>query len=172
MNCFCLHNLSLNINYMTSNICWKFGRARLFGLLAAFVGGVWWTLWNWYSVVRILVIKTLLCDQAVRSSSLWHLSFRRRGLESHCCHGWFAGIMWQSGLCISLQTQKYQVQIPTSERKSWADLPFNHFLTPPRCSGYLALGNLSDGAGMSSKAPAVNPCSRQNTPLGVAKDSG
>ena len=27
---------------------------------------------------------------------------------------------------------------------------FNHCFTPPRCNGYLELGNLSDGAGMSS----------------------
>ena len=27
---------------------------------------------------------------------------------------------------------------------------FNHCFTPPRCNGYLALGNLIDGAGLSS----------------------
>ena len=27
---------------------------------------------------------------------------------------------------------------------------FNHCFTPPRCNGYLALGNLSDGASSSS----------------------
>ena len=33
---------------------------------------------------------------------------------------------------------------------------FNHCFTPSRCNGYLALGNLNDGAGLSSYAPAVN----------------
>ena len=43
---------------------------------------------------------------------------------------------------------------------------FNHCFTPPRCNGYLTLGNLSDGAGMSSEAPAVNPMFKAEYSLG------
>ena len=43
---------------------------------------------------------------------------------------------------------------------------FNHCFTPPRCNGYLALDNLSDGAGSSSSTPAINPVFKAEYSLG------
>ena len=44
--------------------------------------------------------------------------------------------------------------------------PFSHCFTPPRCNGYLALGNLSDGTGSSSYTAAVDPVFRAEYSLG------
>ena len=58
-----------------------------------------------------------------------------------------------------LEDQIADVEIPGSSLHHGMEelnrSSFNHCFTPPRCNEYLAFGNISDGAGSSSLAPAV-----------------
>ena len=53
---------------------------------------------------------------------------------------------------LKLQTANAEVpgSSPNHGMEELSRSSFNHCFTPPRCNGYFALGNLSDGAGSSS----------------------